>query len=39
MINEHKTGEWKIQLRMHVNFISFKDTRETRTIYVWSDNA
>ena len=25
MINEHKTGEWKIQLCMHVNFISFKD--------------
>ena len=23
---------------MHVNFISSKDTRETRTIYVWSDN-
>ena len=24
---------------MHVNFISFKDTREIRSIYVWSDNA
>ena len=24
---------------MHVNFISSKDTGETRTIYVWSDNA
>ena len=23
---------------MRVNFISFKDTGETRTIYVWSDN-
>ena len=23
---------------MYVNFISFKDTGETRTIYVWSDN-
>ena len=23
---------------MHVNFISSKDTGETRTIYVWSDN-
>ena len=24
---------------MHVNFISSKDTRETHTIYVWSDNV
>ena len=24
---------------MHVNFISSKDTGETRTIYVWSDNV
>ena len=23
---------------MHVNFISSKDTGETRTIYVWGDN-
>ena len=23
---------------MHVNFISSKDTGETRTIFVWSDN-
>ena len=23
---------------MHVNFVSSKDTGETRTIYVWSDN-
>ena len=23
---------------MHVNFISSKDTREIRTIFVWSDN-
>ena len=46
MINDHndtakinKSKEWKIQLCMHVNFISFKDTGETRTIYVWSENA
>ena len=31
MINDHKatktqSGEWKIQLSMHVNFISSKDT-------------
>ena len=24
---------------MHVNLISSKDTREIRTIYVWSDNG
>ena len=23
---------------MHVNFISSKDTGETRTVYVWSNN-
>ena len=46
MINDHndtakinKSKEWKIQLCMHVNFISSKDTGETRTIYVWSENA
>ena len=47
MINDHKatiklktnkSQEWKIQLGMHVNFISSKDTGETRTVYVWSDN-
>ena len=46
MINDHKdpkvknnkSCEWKIQLTMHINFISSKDTGETRTIYVWSDN-
>ena len=38
MINDHKTEEWKIQLNMYINFISSKDTGETRTAYVWSDN-
>ena len=43
IINDHKTirnesKEWKIQITMHVNFISSKDTGETRTIFVWSDN-
>ena len=33
-----KSWEWKIQLCMNVNFISSKDTGETQTIYVWSDN-
>ena len=43
MINYHQTAETqskiqKIQIFMHVNFISSKDTEETRTIYVRSDN-
>ena len=43
LINDHKTirnesKEWKIEITMHVNFISSKDTGETRTIFVWSDS-
>ena len=38
MVNNHKTKKWKIQLNMYINFISSKDTGETRTTYVWSDN-
>ena len=43
LINDHKairneSNEWKIQINMHVNFISSNDTGEIRTIYVWSDN-
>ena len=43
LINDHKTirnnsNEWKIQINMHVNFVSSNDTGETRTIFVWSDN-
>ena len=38
MINKHKTEESKIQLKMYIYFISSKDTGETRTTYVWSDN-
>ena len=43
IINDHKairneSKEWRIQINMCVNFISFKDTGETRTIYVRSDN-
>ena len=39
LINDHKairneSSEWKIQINIHVNFISFKDTGETCTIYV-----
>ena len=44
LINDHKairneSNEWKIQISMHVNRISSKDTGETLTIYVWSDNS
>ena len=39
MINDHKTrGEWKIQLTMRINFISFKYFEETRTMYTKSRN-
>ena len=39
MIDEHKTeGEWKIQLTMAVNFISSKDSNETRTMNSESNN-
>ena len=40
MINDHRIarGIWKIQISMHVNFISSKNTGETCTIYVWSNN-
>ena len=43
IINDYKaikneSNEWKIQINMHVNFIYSKDTGETRTIYVQSDN-
>ena len=43
LINENKAiennfNEWKIQINMHVNFVSSNDTREIRTIFVCSDN-
>ena len=43
LINDHKaiktgTNEWKIQINMHINFVSSNDTGEIRTIFVWSDN-
>ena len=41
MINDHKTtesGEWKIQLNMHLSFSSSKGTGETRNINILSDN-
>ena len=41
LINHHRIARrvWKIQINMHVNFISSRDTGETRTYYVWSDNV
>ena len=43
IINDHKairneSKEWKIQITMHVNFISSKDTGEIRASFVRSDN-
>ena len=40
MINDQRIDRrvWKIQISMRVNFISSKDTAETCTIYVWSNN-
>ena len=39
MINDYKTRrEWKNQLTMQINFISFKDSKETRTMYTKCHN-
>ena len=39
MINDHKTqSEWKIHLTMQINFISSKDSEETRTMHTKSSN-
>ena len=41
MINDRQIARrvWKIQITMRVNFISSKDTGETRTIFIWSDSV
>ena len=41
MINHHRIVRrvWKIQINIHVNFISPRDTGETRIYYVWSDSV
>ena len=40
MINNHKAhGEWKIQVKMQITFISPLDTGEFRIMYSKSDNA
>ena len=36
---EETSGEWKIQLTMAINFISSKDSDETRTMHAKSNNA
>ena len=39
MINDYKTqSEWKIHLTMQINFISSKDSEETRTMHTKSFN-
>ena len=39
IVNDHKTqGECKIKLTMKINFFSYKDSKETRTMYSHSDN-
>ena len=43
LINENKaietsSNEWKIQINMHINFVSSNDTGEVRTMFVWSDS-
>ena len=41
LINDHRIDRrlWKIQINMHVNFISSRDTGEIRTICTWSNNV
>ena len=36
---EETPSEWKIQLRMAINFISSKDSDEARTMYTKSNNV
>ena len=39
-ITEHKTqGEWKIHLKKAINFISSKDSDETRNMHTKSNNV
>ena len=41
LINDHRIARivQENQINMHVNFISSRDTGETRTYYIWSDNV
>ena len=36
---EETTSEWKIQLRMTINFVSSKDSDEIRTMHTKSNNV
>ena len=37
MVNDHKTqSEWEIELTVQINFISFKDSEETRNMHIKS---
>ena len=43
LINDHNaietsSNESKIQINVHINFISSNDTGQIRTVFVWSDN-
>ena len=39
IINDHQTqGEWKVQLKIEINFISSKDSNETCIMRTKSDN-
>ena len=35
---ENNSNEWKIQINMHVNFVSSNDSGEIPSIFVLSDN-
>ena len=41
LINDHRIlrRTWKVEINMHVNFISSRYTGETRNYYIWSDNV
>ena len=40
-MDDHRINRrvWKMQINMHVNFISSRDTGEIHTYYVWSGNV
>ena len=39
-LRDYKTRrEWRIQLTMRINFISFEDSKETGTVYTKSHNT
>ena len=41
LINDHWIARrvWKIQINMHLNFLSSRDTEETCTYYIGSNNV